>query len=77
LFVFSPASWKDPQGEQITKRTKQQAIDTVKQFRQQIVDKKVSFADLAKRESDCGSAQAGGDLGMFSRGQMQKPFEVN
>jgi NIMA-interacting peptidyl-prolyl cis-trans isomerase 1 len=33
------------------------------------------FSTIASTESDCGSAQKGGDLGMFGRGQMQKPFE--
>ena len=33
------------------------------------------FAALAKQHSDCGSAQAGGDLGAFGRGQMVKAFE--
>ena len=33
------------------------------------------FASLAKAHSDCGSAQAGGDLGSFGRGQMVKAFE--
>ena len=33
------------------------------------------FASIARSESDCGSAQKGGDLGMFGRGQMQKAFE--
>jgi parvulin-like peptidyl-prolyl isomerase len=33
------------------------------------------FAALARDNSDCGSAQAGGDLGNFGRGQMVKGFE--
>ncbi|GAA6119567.1 SurA N-terminal domain-containing protein [Acidovorax sp. FG27] len=36
----------------------------------------VSFAELAKKESqDPGSAPSGGDLGFFGRGAMVKPFE--
>ena len=34
-----------------------------------------AFKNLASKVSDCSSAQRGGDLGMFGRGQMQKPFE--
>jgi NIMA-interacting peptidyl-prolyl cis-trans isomerase 1 len=35
------------------------------------------FSTLASTESDCSSAQKGGDLGKFQRGQMQKSFEVS
>ena len=33
------------------------------------------FRKIASVESDCGSAERGGDLGMFGRKQMQKAFE--
>jgi len=33
------------------------------------------FAALAHHRSDCGSYQAGGDLGTFGPGEMQEPFE--
>lgn len=44
-------------------------------YREQIVQGKASFADLASKYSDCSSAKRGGDLGSFKRGAMQKPFE--
>ena len=34
-----------------------------------------AFARLAATVSDCGSAKAGGDLGVFGPGMMQKAFE--
>eukprot|EP00933_Yihiella_yeosuensis_P012273 TRINITY_DN1205_c0_g3_i1.p1 TRINITY_DN1205_c0_g3~~TRINITY_DN1205_c0_g3_i1.p1 ORF type:complete len:318 (-),score=62.43 TRINITY_DN1205_c0_g3_i1:76-1029(-) len=33
------------------------------------------FGEAAKENSDCGSAKKRGDLGIFGRGRMQKPFE--
>jgi len=33
------------------------------------------FAKYAKERSDCGSFSAGGDLGEFGPGEMQKQFE--
>ena len=44
-------------------------------YRAQITAGRVSFEELASKYSDCSSARNGGDLGMFGRGQMQKPFE--
>lgn len=44
-------------------------------FRDQITSGQASFAELASKESDCSSAKRGGDLGLFGRNAMQKPFE--
>ena len=40
-----------------------------------IVYKEREFNQLASEVSDCSSAKRNGDLGLFGRGQMQKPFE--
>ena len=40
-------------------------------YRAKIVSGEAKFEDLAKEFSDCSSAQRGGDLGPFGRGQMQ------
>lgn len=44
-------------------------------FNLQIKSGETTLAELAQKYSDCSSAKRGGDLGPFSRGQMQKPFE--
>ncbi|TFJ85005.1 hypothetical protein NSK_003429 [Nannochloropsis salina CCMP1776] len=71
-----PSSWRQ---ENIT-CTKEEAMQSLAALREQIVSAgsasmQRAFEDLAKVESDCSSARAGGSLGFFGRGQMQKPFE--
>ncbi len=51
-------------------KTEEEAKDLVKQLKAG-----ADFNELAKKSSDGPSAQTGGDLGYFSRGQMVKPFE--
>ncbi len=70
-----PASWKDPEGAKISKRTEAEARAILAGHLEAIKSGKVKFADLAAKESDCSSANAGGDLGNFEPGAMQKPFE--
>lgn len=61
----SPKSWRDPNGTIIQQRSKQQAIDILKKHRDNILNKNITFAELASKESDCSSAKNGGDLGMY------------
>ncbi len=73
-----PASWKDEDGAQITKRTKEDARAILLGHRADIMaaaNPAKRFAELAAIHSDCSSARDKGDLGPFGRGQMQKPFE--
>jgi peptidyl-prolyl cis-trans isomerase C len=51
-------------------KTEQEAKDLLKQLKGG-----ADFVELAKKSSDGPSAQTGGDLGYFARGQMVKPFE--
>nr|QZL12175.1 dodo [Rhagovelia obesa] len=67
-----PSSWR----EDIISRTKEEALEEVKAYREQITSGKASFAELASKYSDCSSAKRGGDLGPFGHGAMQKPFEA-
>ncbi len=55
-------------------RTKAEAESQIAAIEQQLQGG-AEFAALAREHSDCGSAQAGGDLGSFGRGQMVKSFE--
>ncbi len=55
-------------------RSKDEAQTQIADIAQQLADGG-DFAALARAHSDCGSAQAGGDLGAFGRGQMVKAFE--
>ncbi|KAF4573446.1 Peptidyl-prolyl cis-trans isomerase [Pleurotus pulmonarius] len=66
-----PSSWK----EATITRSKDEAIDILKGYQSQINGSADVFAKLAAEHSDCSSHSAGGDLGWFGRGQMQKPFE--
>jgi len=56
-------------------RTKEEAFEIVQGYRDLICSGSDSFETLAKKHSDCSSAKRGGDLGVFTRGKMQKPFE--
>eukprot|EP00922_Rhytidocystis_sp_ex-Travisia-forbesii_P054047 GHVS01080188.1.p1 GENE.GHVS01080188.1~~GHVS01080188.1.p1 ORF type:complete len:117 (+),score=26.25 GHVS01080188.1:167-517(+) len=53
--------------------SKQVAMEELEGFQRKINPS--NFAELAQSRSDCGSYAKGGDLGLFGRGQMQKPFE--
>ncbi|MCL4132506.1 UNVERIFIED_CONTAM: hypothetical protein GTU68_002952, partial [Idotea baltica] len=66
-----PSSWRE---ENITK-SKEEALKELEGYRDEITSGQASFAELASKVSDCSSAKRGGDLGLFGRGAMQKPFE--
>jgi peptidyl-prolyl cis-trans isomerase NIMA-interacting 1 len=75
-----PASWRCTEITQ----SKEESISQINAYRKQLEEvldtngyeaMEALFREIASVESDCGSAQRGGDLGMFARGQMQKPFE--
>lgn len=56
------------------KRTKEQAQAQAQVLLQQVLANPSSFPMVAYTNSDDSSAQQGGDLGYFSKGQMVKPF---
>jgi peptidyl-prolyl cis-trans isomerase C len=42
---------------------------------QEKLDKGMSFAEAARKYSNCPSSRSGGDLGWFGKGQMVSEFE--
>lgn len=75
-----PASWRQAKITQ----SKEESIQQIEAFRQELLQVQRAhgfdhmfqrFQDIAYSESDCGSHERGGDLGLFGRGEMQKPFE--
>lgn len=68
--ILIAAATTAPQAEQDAAQAKAEAL------LRQIKENPAKFADLAKQNSqDPGSAAKGGDLGVFSRGMMVKPFD--
>jgi len=70
-----PSSWREP----VITCSKEQAIEKLKVFQEELQSLKgaeltARFKEIAKKESDCGSAKNGGDLGSFERGKMQRAF---
>ncbi len=55
-------------------RSYEEAMENILKLREQCNNLE-NFCKLANQFSECGSAAKGGDLGFFSRGQMQKEFE--
>lgn len=61
----------DPTDDEAAKAAKRARIEDLRKQALEGAD----FAELAKANSDCPSASAGGDLGSFGRGQMVPEFE--
>ncbi|EFE39943.1 hypothetical protein TRV_05348 [Trichophyton verrucosum HKI 0517] len=78
-----PSSWRE---SEIT-RSKDEAIEILRNHKQRIQSGEASLGDIATSESDCSSARKRGDLqhkawvtdksysGFFGRGEMQAEFE--
>jgi peptidyl-prolyl cis-trans isomerase SurA len=58
----------------VSDKAKAEAIDRLKRVEERLEDGD-SFEDLAREFSDDASAQVGGDLGTFGRGEMVQEFE--
>lgn len=66
-----PSSWRN---QNIT-ITEEEAREILKQYLSDITSRVKTFEEIATQYSDCSSAKRGGDLGYFTKGQMQRPFE--
>mmetsp|Transcript_577 Transcript_577/g.1402 ORF Transcript_577/g.1402 Transcript_577/m.1402 type:complete len:259 (+) Transcript_577:37-813(+) len=69
-----PTSRRDPNGEIIGKRTKEEAHLLLEGYRRDIEKGEITFGELAKRVSECSSYKEEGDLGSFAFGKMQPKF---
>jgi len=62
-------------GQEVT-ITPEEALRELEQYEKKIQKAGLaSFPDYARERSDCSSFKNGGDLGFFTHGQMQEPFE--
>ena len=57
-----PSSWKEPE----IRRTKEEALEILRDYEKRIQSGEVGLGDLATSESDCSSARKKGDLYAFS-----------
>ncbi len=58
-----------------TEQEQIEAIEKLSNIRDQVEKKEASFAELARTLSEDVTAENGGELGYFKRGQLIKPFE--
>ncbi len=68
-------SYKGSQSNPSPDRTKTQAKLLADEILKNVRQNPKNFAELAKKHSDCPSAEKGGDLGEFSRGEMVSAFD--
>ena len=61
---------------EVNPRVREEILAQLRKFKQDILDGKADFADLAKKYSeDPGSGAQGGDLGFFRRGELAPEYE--